>query len=365
MKKSLVQLLNLFQYEVQNAWNSRESRRLHSEMNLLEDDEEEEAKKAAQLHRKKVKLDHGPRKKIEDEKSKFVPIDRTIKLENTKVKLENRKVEVVKKPSVEVENEKLKLYGRGSPTVGKSGEIKRQRQDITLQRKGIKAELKEIKLEDIPDIRTTISMFAPTPAGTSTSTSLKRKRNAIAPKPGDGSGGWYNNQRVLLTDAKAFLERRTRDDYYAEFLALPPLARCHFSHAKNNLRRLLSYMNKDDAWTENDRKCPAVLERALELSLRVELGAKDIAMLPFPMIDFSQAPAPRRRQLQRLLAEMRHTDQALDRGESATSGKDCGRHCAERTSRSRWRRSIWISRDRLDSAIRRPVAARGSKAHRR
>ncbi|KAI8949103.1 P-loop containing nucleoside triphosphate hydrolase protein [Xylaria longipes] len=260
-KKVLVRLLNLFQYEIREAWRSLEGQKLLKEKNLLEDDKAEEAEEPAP---KKVKLENGTQSKVESKK---------IKEENGD-----------------------NLFMNTFKNIFVSGKLS-------------------------------------TDAATSPS-SKKRGQEAIEPKTGDGGGGWYNHDAPSKSDTDAFLELRTRDDYYSEFIALPQKSRSLFSHAKNNLRRLLSYGNDDDdddggklstaAWAEADLEDPAVLERALELMLRVRLGADDIAMLPFPMIDLSSAHAPRRRRrhLQRLLAEMTHTDQDFDRAAPAASVKD-------------------------------------------
>ncbi|KAI1116294.1 P-loop containing nucleoside triphosphate hydrolase protein [Nemania sp. NC0429] len=300
MNKFLVQLLNHFQYEVHKAWNSPEAQRLRKEMNLLEDEEEEAAGDSVEPHRKMAKLDNTPRTSLHLE-SRNVRVAETITPEDAKVKLEDKKANVIKDPRRKIEN---------------MGSLPAHKFDI-------KVESNEVKLEDIPDFCTTTPAFTLARAVKRTPVLLKRKRDAIDPKPGDGSGGWFNGDSWRKeADSEEFLMRRMRDEYYQEFLALPNEARCRFSHAKNNLRRLLSYMNEDDEWTEEDLEYPAVLERALELMLRVRLGANDIAMLPFPMIDYSQAPESRRRQLQGLLAGMRHTDQALDRGSTAASTRD-------------------------------------------
>ncbi|KAI1308600.1 P-loop containing nucleoside triphosphate hydrolase protein [Xylaria venustula] len=146
------------------------------------------------------------------------------------------------------------------------------------------------------------------------------------PRPGDGSGGWFN-QCEPEDDDTVFLEMRTRDQYYEEFISLPQEAKSVFNHSKNNLRRLMTYGNDNGTlrtrpWTEDDLEDVPVLERALELMLRVRLGAKDIAMLPFPMIDLSGAPAHLRARLQQLLAETKHTDQDLSGDATSSAGKD-------------------------------------------
>ncbi|KAI1742612.1 P-loop containing nucleoside triphosphate hydrolase protein [Xylaria scruposa] len=243
-KKVLVRLLNLFQYEIRNAWESPEGQKLMEEMNLLEDDDEEE--EAEEHAPKKIKLEDGAQ------------CNGNVNNERTK---KDKEVTFMKN------HRNTCLPGRLNTDV------------------------------------------------TSSSSSKKRGQEAIEPETGDGSGGWY--MQPSESDIDAFLGLRTRDDYYGEFIKLPRKSKSLFSHEKNNLRRLLSYGNNDgelstSSWSEDDLENPAVLERALELMLRVRLGANDIAMLPFPMIDFSAVDATQRRHLQRLLADMKHTDQDAD-----------------------------------------------------
>ncbi|KAI0551638.1 P-loop containing nucleoside triphosphate hydrolase protein [Xylaria curta] len=252
-KKVLVRLLNLFQYEIRNAWESPEGQKLMEEMNLLEADDEEEVEEPAP---KKIKLEDGAQ------------------------------------CTGNVENEK-----------------NRKDKEVTFMK----------------NHRNTFFPGKPNTDVTSNSSSKKRGQEAIEPETGDGSGGWYKQRSESEIDA--FLELRTRDAYYGEFIELPRKSKSLFSHEKNNLRRLLSYGNNGgelstSSWSEDDLENPAVLERALELMLRVRLGANDIAMLPFPMIDFSAADASQRRHLQRLLADMKHTDQDVDDTAPVASAKD-------------------------------------------
>ncbi|KAJ8127646.1 hypothetical protein O1611_g5990 [Lasiodiplodia mahajangana] len=247
-KKVLVRLLNLFQYEVDKAWNSAEGIKLRYEKNLLEDDDIEDPIPKAN---KKLKLSNSFKAKVKIE-------DKKIKAEDRKVKLEDNEGQI-------------------------SGDL---------------------------------SVLGTAGTGTASgSTFKKRKRSVIEPKIGNGDGGWFG-------EPEAFLALRTRDAYYEEFIELPRGARSRFSHEKNNLRRLLSYGNDNGAlstlpWKEDDLEISAVLERAIELMLRVRLGARDIAMLPFPLIDLSKAPMARRAQLQLLLANTRHTDQDLEKAGSS------------------------------------------------
>ncbi|KAK5634613.1 hypothetical protein RRF57_010326 [Xylaria bambusicola] len=256
-KKVLVLLLNLFQYEVRDAWNSLEGQKLRHERNLLDDEDSD--------------------KEAESPPSK-----------------------------------RVKMNAEGKQTK--------------------KEEAKKIKKEDEDDV---ISNLSPAnKPGTSNSCGSifkKRKRQkAVGPRIGDGSGGWYNEGNGWhnggdMAENEDFLKLRTRDQYYGEFIELPRKVKSVFNHSKNSLRRLLSYGNNNGAlstklWNEDDLEFAPILERALELMLRVRLGAKDIAMLPFPIIDLSQTPIERRAELQRLIAGLKHTDQDFHAARAASLG---------------------------------------------
>ncbi|KAI3326118.1 P-loop containing nucleoside triphosphate hydrolase protein [Xylariaceae sp. AK1471] len=256
-KKVLVRLLNLFQYEIHDAWHSPEGQKLMKEKNLLDDEEGKVKEQPDTSDRKRIKLENGSKVKVEG---------------------------------------------------------------------------KRIKVEDEDEANSPGNLFVSNHSNTrdadasTGSNSHKRERVPVTPKPGNGSAGWFNNKDDL-SDDDAFLEIRTRDDYYQEFIELPRRAKSLFSHAKNNLRRLLSYGNDNGnlstvPWNEDDLANPAVLERSLELMLRVRLGANDIAMLPFPLVDLSRAPKSRRKELQRLLADMVHTDQEFDEAVPVAAVKD-------------------------------------------
>ncbi|KAI1284077.1 P-loop containing nucleoside triphosphate hydrolase protein [Xylaria sp. FL0933] len=256
MKKALVKLLNLFQYEVIEAWKSPEGKRLRRWRNLLDDDISEKEDEPRGL------------KRIKKEEPDESPAPKRVKLDtNFMARVKGKKIK-------KEEDESGRLLA--SAELSTSNEIEQ---------------------------------------------AARRRRRG-----NDGSGGWinYNN---CPTAREAFLALRTRDEYYREFIELPQKAKSFFSHAKNNLRRLLSYGNNGGSlstteWVEEDLNKPPVLERALELMLRVRLGAKDIAMLPFPMIDFSLASTPHREKLQRLLAQMKHTDQDLNSATASSASRE-------------------------------------------
>ncbi|RWA15008.1 hypothetical protein EKO27_g53 [Xylaria grammica] len=267
-KQVLVRLLNLFKYEIYEAWNSPEGQKLLREKNLLEGDE-----------------------------------------------------------VAEKENSTAKRHKPDFPVIPTKSEIaKKEEEEWTLERPvnplaslgkkyfKIKSEAKD-EGRKFSDVKEADSSGHPLVSNPGTS-SKKRKLDDFEPRDSNRGRGWYNSDESL-SDDMAFLALRTRNDYYQEFLDLPHPAKRVFSHAKNNLRRLLSYGNDEgklstEPWVEADLENPAVLERALELMLRVRLGAKDIAMLPFPTIDLSAAPASRRAHLRRLLSQAQHTDQDLD-----------------------------------------------------
>lgn len=122
----------------------------------------------------------------------------------------------------------------------------------------------------------------------------------------DGEKGWW--------------ERQTRKEYYEEYKSLPDGAKGTFSHPANEIKRLLSFGNENGApkvWNETDLEDPAVLERALELLLRVRLGSERIAMLPIPMIDLSMADEKKRKQLIQLIRKVDVTEQDVE----AAAGK--------------------------------------------
>ncbi|KAI4861534.1 hypothetical protein F4820DRAFT_58947 [Hypoxylon rubiginosum] len=118
-------------------------------------------------------------------------------------------------------------------------------------------------------------------------------------------------------DVNQFLELKTRRDYYEEYKEFPIPLKISFSNAKNNLRRLLTYggPNRNETkrvWTVEDLDDAAVLERAMELMLRVRLGSNVIEMLPYPQIDFSFVSEEKRLKLEQALGETEIVDQDID-----------------------------------------------------
>ncbi|KAI1389617.1 uncharacterized protein F4822DRAFT_442853 [Hypoxylon trugodes] len=124
--------------------------------------------------------------------------------------------------------------------------------------------------------------------------------------------------KIFERDIYNFLKLQTRSKYYSEFKEFPREIKSFFCHRKNNIRRLLSFGNKHNknatprVWRLKDLDDSAVLERAMELMLRVRLGASNIEMLPLPHINLSLAPKEKQKKLAGLLAETKVTEQDVD-----------------------------------------------------
>ncbi|XXH04000.1 hypothetical protein Hte_010409 [Hypoxylon texense] len=172
---------------------------------------------------------------------------------------------------------------------------------------------KRIKLDDGTFVETgTASQSSTQPADVSfmPQTTAKRRRDET-------------NRRAVFDcarhfqDESKFLELKTRRGYYDEYKELPVHLKPSFSNAKNNLRRMLTYGGPERnqikrVWTVEDLDNAAVLERAMELMLRVRLGSNTIEMLPYPQIDFSLASAEKRRKLEQFLGDTEIVDQDID-----------------------------------------------------
>ncbi|KAI0845982.1 SNF2 family N-terminal domain-containing protein [Daldinia vernicosa] len=123
-----------------------------------------------------------------------------------------------------------------------------------------------------------------------------------------------------------FLALKSRSDYYKEFKEFPMEVRGYFCHKKNNLRRMLSYGSEDNnattrVWAVEDLNDSPVLERAMELILRIRLGANNIEMLPLPQIDFSLAPPRKLKELAGLLSETKAIEQDIQVAQDADAKK--------------------------------------------
>ncbi|CAJ2502433.1 Uu.00g098270.m01.CDS01 [Anthostomella pinea] len=255
----LVKLLNLFQPEVDKAWLSPEAKQLMEDKNLLSD---------------------RPDNMLEDQEEQ-----------------------------ADEERDKKRVKLEGESTV----RIKHEEPDDSAEDPDDDEEASDDDSDGAPQAE------EDSHPGSSTNSKVvaaKRKRDEPEdiPEELDGHAGWFNDFDENDEDA-AFLVLRTREEYYDEIKRLPRMAKSFFEHKKNALRRLLSYgsPNKNAetrVWTADDLKEHAVLERALELTMKVKLGAADdIAMLPHPQIDLSLVPEEKRKKLQRLLARATNTDQ--------------------------------------------------------
>ncbi|KAI1085178.1 P-loop containing nucleoside triphosphate hydrolase protein [Whalleya microplaca] len=192
-------------------------------------------------------------------------------------------------------------------------------------------------------------------ANDSSSEAIKLPRMRKRHKTGDGKAGWFKNPELGLEDDEAaFLRLRTRESYYEEFKNLPKEAKSRFNHEKNKLRRLLSYHNEDRSqWTVSDLDNAAVLERAIELTLRLRLGSQTSAMLPLPLVDLSLVSAKKRRELRRLLGQNTLTDQDVERArEEAEGSKSKGK---EKVGAVRLAITSGETNDEIDEALRMDV----------
>ncbi|KAI1643726.1 SNF2 family N-terminal domain-containing protein [Daldinia loculata] len=144
----------------------------------------------------------------------------------------------------------------------------------------------------------------------------KRKRNEDDVSTTDLFGGRRGD----------FLDLKSRSDYYKEYKEFPMEVRGYFCHKKNNLRRMLSYGSEGNnatrrVWEVEDLNDSPVLERAMELILRIRLGANNIEMLPLPQIDFSLAPPTKLKVLAGLLSETEVTEQDIQAAQDADAKK--------------------------------------------
>ncbi|OTB00674.1 hypothetical protein M426DRAFT_26374 [Hypoxylon sp. CI-4A] len=132
-------------------------------------------------------------------------------------------------------------------------------------------------------------------------------------------------------DTRNFLAMKSRGDYYKEFKNFPFESKINFCYEKNSLRRMLSYGNLPDnstkrIWTVRDLDDPAVLERAMELTLRIRLGTDSLSMLPLPQINFSLVSLKKIKKLRELLKDVQITDldiqSACEKSKSRKSVED-------------------------------------------
>ncbi|KAI1381024.1 SNF2 family N-terminal domain-containing protein [Hypoxylon crocopeplum] len=160
--------------------------------------------------------------------------------------------------------------------------------------------------------------FARAPRKSLTKTQDKSDKVLGKRKRGDGDRHDERIRESRLFQPGGFLCLQTRDQYYAEYRGLPAYVKSKFSHAKNGLRRLLSYGNPTNnnatprVWKVPDLDNGAVLERAMELTMRIRLGTGRLEMLPLPQIDVSLAPKPMRERLAVIIGKNDATHKAVE-----------------------------------------------------
>ncbi|KAI1800596.1 P-loop containing nucleoside triphosphate hydrolase protein [Daldinia bambusicola] len=143
---------------------------------------------------------------------------------------------------------------------------------------------------------------------------------------GKRKGHDMSTTSLFKTEPESFLELKPRSAYYNEFKALPRELKSYFCHKKNTLRRMLSYSSRNNnavtrVWNVKDLDDSAVLERAMELILRIRLGTNSIEMLPLPQIDFSLAPQQKLKMLAGLLSEVEVTAQDIQEKQDREDSK--------------------------------------------
>ncbi|KAI1104508.1 P-loop containing nucleoside triphosphate hydrolase protein [Jackrogersella minutella] len=238
MNSVLVQLLNLFQSEVDDAWNSPEGQKLLEDRNLL--------------------TDPIPRNDDDDDE----PSPKRIKTKD------------------DIPDE-----------TGKSDHDSGDSEGEEPEEEGSVAE----ESSSDSDSRTL----------------RKRKRDDNQSPTDPGTASLFDDNH------REFLELKPRNAYYTEFKTFPKKVKGLFCHDKNNLRRLLSYGSPNGnattrEWTSSDLDNSAVLERAMELMLRIRLGTNHIEMLPLPLIDFSLVGMDKREYLTSLLGMVDATPQEIE-----------------------------------------------------
>ncbi|KAI8959314.1 SNF2 family N-terminal domain-containing protein [Daldinia sp. FL1419] len=132
--------------------------------------------------------------------------------------------------------------------------------------------------------------------------------------------------RIFEDGSSDFLDLKPRAAYYKEFKDFPIEVKGYFSHKKNNIRRMLSYGSVGNntttrVWKVEDLDDSPVLERAMELILRIRLGADNIEMLPLPQINFSLVPADKLKELTGLISRVKVTDQDIQAAQSQAEAK--------------------------------------------
>ncbi|KAJ1326705.1 SNF2-related protein [Microdochium nivale] len=117
--------------------------------------------------------------------------------------------------------------------------------------------------------------------------------------------GWHRWGSTEYEQRTAFLRPCTRSQYYDSYKDLNRHEKLNFDHDKNGQRRLMMYSGphgkKAAPFTIRDLSDRHLLERALELQIRILLGTDQLAMLPIPQINL---PSISQEDLERLADEL-------------------------------------------------------------
>ncbi|KAI1418502.1 SNF2 family N-terminal domain-containing protein [Hypoxylon sp. FL1857] len=288
MNDVLVQLLNLFQFEVDDAWETPEAQQLLEDMNLLTDNTmyaEEEVQESSEGN---------------DEESDE-PAPKRLKAGN----------EATPKTGTDDEDSMEGLILE-SPEHNLLQTIFQENEEDSEQETGGSEEELESSEEESDE-----------GSDSDSDGGILGKRNREShelPRP-------TSTSNLFNSSFRPFLELKPRAEYYSEFKNFPREVKSYFCHKKNNLRRMLSFGNLENnnaetrEWTVEDLDNTAVLERAMELMLRVRLGTNSLEMLPLPQIDFSLVSQGKLKELAGLLGEAKVTDQDIDEAREDSQGK--------------------------------------------
>ncbi|KAI0838788.1 SNF2 family N-terminal domain-containing protein [Hypoxylon sp. FL0890] len=298
MNAVLVQLLNLFQYEIDEVWKSPEAKELLASRNLLTDPiiyQEEEEQESEEEGDEESDEPAPKRIKTED--------DIAPKTEMTDQDLPESMGELTENP----EQKPSQI-----PEHDREGDSVEEPEDTEPESENSEEESEEESDSDLdsdPDSDSDSSILGKR---------QRQYRELSRPR---------STAPLFKSTSRQFLSLKPRAEYYKEFKDFPRGVKSYFCHKKNNLRRMLSFGNLRNlnattrVWTAKDLNDSAVLERAMELMLRVRLGTNNLEMLPLPQIDFSLAPKAKVKELAGLLAEMKVTDQDVEEARENPRGK--------------------------------------------
>ncbi|KAI0137894.1 SNF2 family N-terminal domain-containing protein [Hypoxylon sp. NC0597] len=277
MNSVLVQLLNLFQCEIDEVWETKEAEKLLENMNLLADPTMYEEDEELESDTDGSQSDEPPPKRIKIEEGAFP------KTEAADQDAPDSMEGIAEYPSQEF----TQTCAQECETDSEDSEKESGSEPGESSGKGILGKRRGKHVEMAPP-KSTAYLF---------------------------DGG-----------SREFLSLKPRAEYYDEFKGLPREVKSYFCHKKNNLRRMLSFGNLDNnnattrVWTADDLNDSAVLERAMELTLRVRLGTNNLEMLPLPQIDFSLAPKKKVKELAGLLGDLKVTDQDVEAARENSQG---------------------------------------------